>query len=150
MLLKKYNGKEHELIEKINTKYNPNYKPKPATAAPPPLPSRDSKNYKEIITAFYQKHNPAKLDEISTLLEKYKGKEEEMITKLKNKYEKQTATAAPLPQKDNNLKGGYKSYNGKKKYMKKNTKKYMKKNTKKYMKKNKITLKKYIKKSRKK
>ena len=34
--------------------------------------------------------------------------------------------------------------------MKKNTKKYMKKNTKKYMKKNKITLKEYIKKSRKK
>jgi hypothetical protein len=150
LLLEKYNGKEHELIEKINIKYNPNYKPKPATAAPPPLPSRDSKNYKEIITAFYQKHNPAKLEEIPTLLEKYKGKEEEMIAKLKKKYEKPAATAAPPPQKDNNLKGGYKSYKGRKKYMKRNTKKYVKKDTKKYVKKNKRTLKKYIKKSRKK
>lgn len=139
LLLEKYKGKEQELIDKINAKYNPNYKPKPATTdVPPPLPSQDSKNYKEIITALYQKHNPEKLNDIPTLLEKYKGQEEEMIAKIKNKYEKNAATAAPPQQK-----GGYKSYKGGKKYMKKNTKKYVKKNMKKYTKK-------YIKKSRKK
>jgi len=125
VLLNKYKGNEDELIKKIKKKYEKSA----ATAVPPPLPSRDSKNYKEIITALYQEHNPEKLNDIPALLEKYKGQEEEMIAKIKNKYEKKAAIAAS-PQK----KGGYKSYKGGKKYIKKN----------------KRTLKKYIKKSRKK
>jgi hypothetical protein len=38
------------------------------------------------VTAIYQKHNPMKLNEIPYILEKYKGKELQLISNLEKKY----------------------------------------------------------------
>ena len=43
-------------------------------------------NYEELLTAFYQKHNPSKLPEVKSNLQKYAGKEKEMFAKLSQKY----------------------------------------------------------------
>jgi Ca2+-binding EF-hand superfamily protein len=43
-------------------------------------------NYEELLTAFYQKHNPSKLSEVKSNLQKYAGKEKEMFAKLAQKY----------------------------------------------------------------
>lgn len=41
---------------------------------------------KEIVEAIYKSCNPSKVSEISKLLEKYKGKEDDLIRKLESKY----------------------------------------------------------------
>lgn len=41
---------------------------------------------KKRITKLYRKHNPSKLSEIDSLMKKYKGKEEELLQAIKNKY----------------------------------------------------------------
>jgi len=43
-------------------------------------------DHHNLLTKFYQKHNPAKVSEVSKTLEKYKGKEAEMFSKLARKY----------------------------------------------------------------
>lgn len=48
--------------------------------------STHQKDYDKILTDFYQKHNPAKVSEVSSNLAKYKGKEAEMFSKLAQKY----------------------------------------------------------------
>jgi len=45
-----------------------------------------AKDYKAILTAFYQKHNPSKLPSVDKSLASYKGREQEMFQKLANKY----------------------------------------------------------------
>ena len=54
----------------------------------------DDKNYKERLLEFYTKYNPEKLSSVDETLEKYKGKEEEMFTKLYRKY---TSSGLPPP-----------------------------------------------------
>jgi len=61
-----------------------------------------SKDYVKLLTDFYQAHNPAKVSEVSSTLEKYKGKEPTMFAKLAQKYktknpleEASTQAAAP-------------------------------------------------------
>jgi hypothetical protein len=38
------------------------------------------------VFAFYQKYNPSKLDDVPMILEKYKGKEGDLLAKLKKQY----------------------------------------------------------------
>jgi hypothetical protein len=42
--------------------------------------------YTEILTTFYQTHNPKKVGEVVSTLEKYEGREQEMFAKLAQKY----------------------------------------------------------------
>jgi hypothetical protein len=56
------------------------------TAAQSGSSTTNQKDYHKILTDFYQKHNPAKVSEVTSNLEKYKGKEEEMFAKLSQKY----------------------------------------------------------------
>jgi len=51
-----------------------------------PTETSDAKNYKAILTSFYQKYNSPKLGEVDKTLEKYKGREPEMFQKLSSKY----------------------------------------------------------------
>ena len=44
------------------------------------------KDYQKILNDFYQKHNPEKLGQVEYLLNKYKGREEELVNSLKEKY----------------------------------------------------------------
>ena len=52
----------------------------------------DENKYNRLLTEFYEKHNPQKVNEVSKTLEKYKGREEELFNKLAHKY----STANPL------------------------------------------------------
>ncbi|KAH9195213.1 hypothetical protein AeNC1_002794 [Aphanomyces euteiches] len=49
-------------------------------------------DYRSKVVEFYKKHNPDKLAEVDTVLQKYKGKEEELLRKLEAKYNKPQAT----------------------------------------------------------
>ena len=42
--------------------------------------------WEERIREFYQQHNPSKLSELSHILEKYDGREEELLHKLQKQY----------------------------------------------------------------
>ncbi|GMF61872.1 unnamed protein product [Phytophthora fragariaefolia] len=54
-----------------------------------------SVNYREKLTAFYQKHNPTKLSSVDATLEKYKGREDHLFSMLEQKYvNKQPAAPA--------------------------------------------------------
>lgn len=59
---------------------------------PPKNATLDSRalSYRDQLVAFYQKHNPSKIDSVEATLRKYAGKEEIMFQKLRAKYE-------PLP-----------------------------------------------------
>ena len=52
------------------------------------LPSEPINNpeYVKILTDFYQKYNPSKIEEVQKTLARYKGKEMEMFDKLAKKY----------------------------------------------------------------
>jgi hypothetical protein len=82
--LQKYAGKEKEMFAKLAQKYgvpNPNDTSSIALGSTSTQP-----NYEELLTAFYQKHNPSKLSEVKSNLQKYAGKEKEMFAKLAQKY----------------------------------------------------------------
>lgn len=55
---------------------------------------QSEQSYKERLLEFYTKYNPEKLSTVDETLEKYKGKEEEMFTKL---YQKYTSSGLPPP-----------------------------------------------------
>ncbi|ETW09087.1 hypothetical protein, variant [Aphanomyces invadans] len=59
-----------------------------AAAAPFGTPSAFGVDYRSKVVEFYKKHNPDKLAEVDTVLQKYKGKEEELLKKLEAKYNK--------------------------------------------------------------
>jgi len=42
--------------------------------------------YKQKVTAFYQKYNPSKMDALPEILQRYQGKEEELLRKLHKQY----------------------------------------------------------------
>jgi hypothetical protein len=44
------------------------------------------KSFEQRISAFYQKYNPTKISSIPSILEKYKGKEQELLDKLQKQY----------------------------------------------------------------
>ncbi len=44
------------------------------------------RNPRDMLASFYQKHNPNKLDEVDTLLNKYAGREEQLFLNLARKY----------------------------------------------------------------
>jgi hypothetical protein len=76
-LLEKYKGQEEELIDKLYEKYNVRNEE---------IEKTDIKDYSQIITSFYKKINPDKIKNIPVLLEKYRGQEEELLTKLREQY----------------------------------------------------------------
>ena len=45
-----------------------------------------SQNLRGLLEAFYSKHNPEKLCNLDIILERYKGKEDQLIQQLKQKY----------------------------------------------------------------
>lgn len=51
-----------------------------------PEPQSGLQDYHSILTAFYQKHNPAKINEIPKTLERYEGRERELFEKLAQRY----------------------------------------------------------------
>lgn len=57
----------------------------PALASKPTGTSA-RKDYKAILTSFYQKYNASKIGEVDRTLQKYKGRESEMFQKLSTKY----------------------------------------------------------------
>jgi formiminotetrahydrofolate cyclodeaminase len=82
--LQKYAGKEKEMFSKLSQKYGV---PNPLDQSSTSLESSTTQpNYEELLTAFYQKHNPNKLSEVKSNLQKYAGKEKEMFSKLSQKY----------------------------------------------------------------
>jgi cyclophilin family peptidyl-prolyl cis-trans isomerase len=58
-----------------------------ATVAESLLSNAPSLSYKAQVVEFYAKHNPSKVDSVNVLLERYKGREDELLQKLKDKYE---------------------------------------------------------------
>ncbi|RHZ12287.1 hypothetical protein DYB37_005626 [Aphanomyces astaci] len=67
-----------------------------ATAAPSPFGASSGfgVDYRSKVVEFYKQHNPDKLAEVDTVLQKYKGKEEELLKKLEAKYSKPQGTAS--------------------------------------------------------
>ena len=62
------------------THTRPSSAPLPCLDSPPPLAAAPQ------VQQFYQQHNPSKLSEVPALLEKYRGREPELIAKLAQKY----------------------------------------------------------------
>ena len=74
---------------------------KPPVPEPPPVDMRrrntlrvlesgaaaPAVDHRARLVAFYEKHNPAKLDSIDATLEKYAGRESELFEALRAKYE---------------------------------------------------------------
>ncbi|KDO30144.1 hypothetical protein SPRG_05336 [Saprolegnia parasitica CBS 223.65] len=59
------------------------------------LPPPPTVNYKALLTAFYAKHNPAKLPEVDELLAKYHGNEARLFKSLQLKYTATNAASRP-------------------------------------------------------
>lgn len=53
----------------------------------------ESKDYRNILIALYQRHNPEKVKDVDFLLQKFEGREQEMIDKIRSKY----PDPAPIP-----------------------------------------------------
>lgn len=58
----------------------------PMLAKPPPPQQQQQQQYKQRVAAFYQKYNPSKMDALPEILQKYQGKEEELLRKLHKQY----------------------------------------------------------------
>jgi len=99
-LLAKYRGRERTLYLGICEKYRvqPTMELKPMPGAGPPGQPPGSgppsgaaqeelvKKYKELICEIYQEHNPSKLNDVDSLLAKYKGREELVYRGICDKY----------------------------------------------------------------
>lgn len=105
--LVKFAGREAALMEKLHLKYKvpfdrerfaeavaeappaatasaaPAAAPAPAEPVPPALPPNEHRGR---LTAFYAKHNPAKLGTVEATLVKFAGREGELFGKLRHKY----------------------------------------------------------------
>jgi len=113
MLLEKYKGQEEDVLAKLEEKYGPVAVTVPAPAVvaakrppsttPVPAPSSSSSSsssssYEARMIAIYQVHNPSKVGDVPMLLEKYKGQEEEVLSRLEAKYG--VVAPPPAPSKD--------------------------------------------------
>jgi len=105
MLLEKYKGQEAAMLARLEEKYSQGG----AAITPPPTPMRSSnKNndtnidaasltYEQRIVDIYTLHNPDKIKDVPMLLQKYAGKEEEMINYLEAKYLSKSLSLSPTP-----------------------------------------------------
>ena len=85
--LEAYAGREEEMFTALVGKYGPE---PPSTMSTPSTPGTttlsSSSSYKQRLTRFYEKYNPAKIGAVDQTLEAYAGREEEMFTALVGKY----------------------------------------------------------------
>ncbi|CAD2214235.1 hypothetical protein AGDE_14904 [Angomonas deanei] len=79
--LKKYKGKEEAVIRQLVKKYGS----EPIIGVDVQL-SHTDKAYRDRLTAIYQKYDPSKLHTVEGTLQKFKGKEEQVIKKLVERY----------------------------------------------------------------
>lgn len=63
----------------------------------PPIVEAPKNPHRERLVAFYQMHNPNKIDAVDNVLEKYKGKEDELFEKLEQRYASDDRYASPPP-----------------------------------------------------
>lgn len=113
-LLKKYKGNEAKLIESIQAKYEgkgekaPQETP-PAEEAvlgptPSPCTTHTVGHWRAELLQLYRVHNPTKVDNVDGLLEKYAGREEELLRTARLKYNvaeiEAAATTAPTGEKE--------------------------------------------------
>ena len=108
--LHKYEGREAELLNKLKKKYEDQpvaaadggpASPKGTHASPSVGTGADTSkaatgpvDYAQRVRDIYLKYNQQKLDEVPKLLEKYKGKEDELLERLTKKYVDPAVTAA--------------------------------------------------------
>lgn len=64
----------------------------PQKAAQAPLTPAAPLSIEDEIRSLYEKHNPSKLSEIPALLEKHKGKEQQLLERIRKKYESASTT----------------------------------------------------------
>ena len=89
-ILTAYAGKEDTLMRDLHTSYNvPLPDAQPASSAP-----TDNTALKQQVTEFFQKHNPAKIDDIDTIIAAYAGKEQTLLPDLHSSY---SVSATPAP-----------------------------------------------------
>ena len=55
-----------------------------------PDAANEELNVAEYVSDFYARYNPSKLDDVPYILEKYKGKETELLAKLERQYSRST------------------------------------------------------------
>jgi hypothetical protein len=91
-MLEKYRGKEEEMFRALVTKFGP--EPQNLSPSAPQVQS-----FRERVVAFYKHHAPEKIGGIDEALERFKGKEDQMMQALVAKYgpEPVAAVAAPSP-----------------------------------------------------
>ena len=99
--LEKFKGREEDMFKALVGKYGP--EPGAATSTATASSPSSSTNFKERLTAYYQKYNPEKLPGVDATLEKFKGREEDMFKALIAKYGPEptssySPTAPPLQQ----------------------------------------------------
>ena len=73
----------------VSSSYPPSASKVPTPFGGAATTSTSKSDYRSRLVAFYEKHNPSKVDTVDATLEKYRGKEEELFQKLKDKYEGQ-------------------------------------------------------------
>ena len=99
-LLTKFAGKEEELIQNLVSKFGP--EPAAAAAAPKPNSESDPSSYRSRVTRILSKHAPDRLGKVDALLQQYRGKEDELIQYLVDKFgpeeEKPRSTQQNPPQ----------------------------------------------------
>ena len=83
-LMSKYKGREKSLYLSICEKYRvaPNLESNKGMTAE----EKKVKKYKDLITEIYKEHNPGKLNDLDSLLQKYKGREELVYKGICEKY----------------------------------------------------------------
>ncbi|ORC84127.1 uncharacterized protein TM35_000491330 [Trypanosoma theileri] len=95
--LEKYKGQEEDLLAALVQKYGPEPEGEVGTSLTPSVRSRKGSEmngsavthpgtYGERLTAFYERYAPNKVAQVDAQLEKYKGREEDLLAALVQKY----------------------------------------------------------------
>ena len=95
-LMGKYKGRERTLYLCICEKYrvSPNLESKASASEKAPAgDDKKVKKYRELITDIYKEHNPSKLADLDSLLQKYKGREELVYKGICEKYHVEPKTS---------------------------------------------------------
>ena len=83
-ILERYKGKEEQLFSTLAQRY-PNVN----------LGTSENSDYTKRLTDFYEQADPSKIKDIPTILERYKGKEEQLFSTLAQRYPNVTAGGPP-------------------------------------------------------
>ncbi|EAN94217.1 hypothetical protein, conserved [Trypanosoma cruzi] len=83
--LEKYRGHEEEFIAALEQKYGPE----------PSVAESASADYRSRVVSIYERYAPGKLGDVDAQLEKYRGREEEFIAALEQKYVYGSGSALP-------------------------------------------------------